>query len=105
MPKIYEIDGKDTEFYTIGELAVRLDRQRQTLRKWEQEGTIPQAQYRTKTGRRIYTKAQIDAIIQTVEKYELKQGLAIPEEFKKEVAEAFLEASKPAQPEPETQQA
>jgi hypothetical protein len=93
MPKIYEVNGQDTEFFTIGELADKLDRQRQTLRKWEREGTIPQAQYRSKTGRRLYTKQQIDAIIQTVDKYGLKQGQAIPADFKTEVFEAFKEAS------------
>lgn len=94
MPKIYTINGKDVELYTIGELADRLDRQRQTLRKWERDGIIPQALFRSKTNRRLYTKAQCDAIVSVVEKYDLKQGQAIPPEFREEVFKAFKEASK-----------
>jgi hypothetical protein len=106
MPKIYEVNGQDVEFFTSGELADALDRQRQTIRKWEKEGTIPQAQYRSKTGRRLYTKEQVTAILSTVEKYGLKQGTAIPAEFKKEVFEAFAAASTPEKDEElEVQQA
>lgn len=80
--------------FTIGELAQRLDRQRQTLRKWEKQGIIPQAIYRSGADRRLYTKNQIMAIVACVEKYQIKQGQPIPPEFKEEVAIAFEEASK-----------
>lgn len=93
MPKEYTIDGQDISFFTLGELAKKLDRQLQTLRKWEREGIIPEAQYRSKTGRRLYTEAQINAITETVDKYGLKQGQIIPVEFKEEVKDAFFAAS------------
>lgn len=92
--KIYVIEGKELEMFTIGELAQRLDRQRQTLRKWENNGIIPQATYRSGANRRLYTKNQIEAIVACVEKHQIKQGQPIPKEFKKEVKEAFEYATK-----------
>ena len=92
-PKTYIIDGKELEMFTMGELADRLDRQGQTLRKWEKQGIIPQAIYRSGSNRRLYTRNQIEAIVEVVEKYQIKQGQPIPHAFKEEVAEAFSEAS------------
>lgn len=93
MPKTYIINGVETELFTIGELADQLDRQRQTIRKWEREGIIPAATFRSKSGRRLYTRKQINAIVDTVNAFELKQGMAIPQEFKDKVKEAFAKAS------------
>lgn len=92
-PKVYTINNVDLEMFTIGELAQRLDRQRQTLRKWEKQGIIPQAIYRSGADRRLYTKNQIDAIVECVERFKIKQGQAIPHEFKVEVQIAFEEAT------------
>jgi DNA-binding transcriptional MerR regulator len=91
--KLYIINGKELEMFTIGELAKRLDRQLQTLRKWETLGVIPQATYRSGTNRRLYTKNQIESIVHLVKKYRIKQGQPIPQEFKDEVADAFREAT------------
>ena len=91
--KVYVIEGKELEMFTIGELAQRLDRQRQTLRKWENNGIIPQAIYRSGANRRLYTQNQIEAIVQCVLKHEIKQGQPISEEFKEEVKEAFDQAT------------
>jgi hypothetical protein len=91
--KEYTIKGKDIELYTIGELADRLDRQRQTLRKWEKQGIIPQATYRSGSNRRLYSLNQISAIVETVEQFQIKQGQPIPGEFKDIVTERFIEAT------------
>jgi DNA-binding transcriptional MerR regulator len=87
--KIYVIEGKELEMFTIGELAKRLDRQRQTLRKWENNGIIPQAIYRSGANRRLYTKNQIDAIVKCVNEHQIKQGQPIPLAFREDVKEAF----------------
>ena len=94
MPKTYMIGGEETELFTIGELADQLDRQRQTVRKWEREGIIPAASFRSKAGRRLYTREQVTAIVSAVDKWELKQGMAIPKEFVEEVHENFRNATK-----------
>jgi hypothetical protein len=60
--------GKDkkikTTMYEIGALASFLDRRSQTLRLWERQEVLPRALYRTKTGRRLYTEDQVNALIE-----------------------------------------
>jgi hypothetical protein len=87
------IGGVERTMYTSGDLAEALDRQRQTIRKWESLGIIPKTPFRSKTNRRLYTKEQIDAIVTCVEKYELKQGIKPPQEFVDEVYRKFKEAT------------
>lgn len=87
--KTYIVGGKQVKLYTIGELSRRLDRQHQTIRKWERDGIIPPAQFRSKTNRRLYTEAQINAIVKVVERYGLKQGSKIPDGFKEDVYMEF----------------
>ena len=87
--KVYTIKGVELEMFTNGYLAERLDRQAQTLRKWEKQGIIPQATYRNASNRRLYTTNQIEAIVQCVTKYGLQQGFPIPQEFKDEVKREF----------------
>lgn len=94
MPKTYLIHGKEVELYSIGELAEMLDRERQTIRKWERAGIIPAATFRTKSGRRLYTKEQVEAIVKAVEEFDVRQGVAIPQEFVQRVHEEFKKAEK-----------
>jgi hypothetical protein len=69
--KTYSIGGKDIELFTISQVAFFLNRKPVTIRKWEQEGTIPKATF-VKPGansdprgrRRLYSRAQIEALIQ-----------------------------------------
>ena len=91
--KVYKVNGKEVELFTIGELADRLDRQRQTIRKWERDGRIPKATFRSKSGQRLYTQAQIDAVVRVVDKYGIRQGVAMPPEFVEEVFAAFKDAT------------
>lgn len=92
-PKEYKVDGKVYELYTIGELCERLHREAQTIRKWERKGTIPEAQFRSKANRRLYTEEQINAIVETVRDYELRQGSPIPDEFVETVFRRFSDVS------------
>lgn len=91
--KTYIIGGVERPMYTSGDLAEALDRQRQTLRKWERMGTIPKTPFRSKTNRRLYTKEQIEAIVSTVEKHNLQQGVKPSQEFIDEVYTKFKEAT------------
>jgi hypothetical protein len=93
----YIINGQEVMLFKIGDLCDRLERQRQTVCKWEKSGIIPQAQFRSKTGRRLYTKEQIDAIVETVNDFNLRQGCLIPEGFREAVYRAFAEASNDVQ--------
>lgn len=40
-PKLYTINGKETPLYGLGALAHALDRQANTMRKWEERGYLP----------------------------------------------------------------
>ncbi len=67
-------NGKDMEFYTIGALAQALGRPVITIRQWIKSGYLPPSPYRLPTkknvkgedhkGRRLYSKAQIDSVVE-----------------------------------------
>lgn len=69
-PKKHKIvvEGVELEavMYTSGALAQALDRTSQAIRIWERAGTLPEALYRDDRDRRLYTEAQVVAIIETV---------------------------------------
>jgi hypothetical protein len=67
-PRVYTVAGKDVEFFTVGQLAMALNRQPVTIRKWEEHGVIPSAVFRipskSPNGKhRLYTRAQVEGII------------------------------------------
>jgi len=97
-PTFYTMNGVRIEFYTVGQLAKLLGRRPVTVRMWESRGRIPPATYRSpmpkgeqlpgkKTqGRRLYTRAQVELIIQAVDKFignDPRQRSAKWNEFKK----------------------
>jgi hypothetical protein len=81
----YKVGGKLREFYTIGELAKLLHRKSVTIRKWESNGWIPHANYRTPAprgvgvqggepkGRRLYSREQVIFLLTAVEVYRLNE--------------------------------
>lgn len=70
-------NGQPTEFFTIGAVSEALQRPLVTVRLWERKGYLPKATFRLpdKTtsdgrrvaGRRLYTRAQVDAIVKVAE--------------------------------------
>lgn len=81
-PYIKHASGKAIELFAIGALAAALNRPLVTIRLWTRQGRLPQALYRLPTrqvpvygpdgkvnghkeqkGRRLYTRAQIEAVI------------------------------------------
>lgn len=74
-PSVKTINGKDVEFFTIGQLAMALGIKPVTLRTWEQKGWVPFPPYRTRPpqwaglpnkkqqGRRLWTRAQVAGIV------------------------------------------
>lgn len=70
-PRVYKKDGKDTEFFTVGHLAMAMNRKPLTIRQWERRGIIPKSTFQRagRNGsqhgrRRLYTRAQIEGMIQ-----------------------------------------
>jgi|11BtaG_2_1085332.scaffolds.fasta_scaffold05988_3 hypothetical protein len=50
------------EFLSVGQTAAKLGIKVPTIRKWEREGYIPPALYRTKGGHRLYTRDQVSSL-------------------------------------------
>ena len=81
--KHYKVGGELREFYSIGQLAKLLNRKAVTIRKWESNGWIPHANYRTPApkgvgvqggepkGRRLYSREQVEFLLTAVETYSL----------------------------------
>lgn len=77
--KEYIINGEKQTFYTIGEVCKALGKRPVTLRMWESKGWIPKPSFRTpppvgiqipdkaQKGRRLYSQAQLDTLIDAVE--------------------------------------
>jgi len=70
-PRVYKKNGVDTEFFTVGHLALAMNRKPLTIRQWERKGIIPKSTYQRagRNGsqhgrRRLYTRAQIEGMIQ-----------------------------------------
>ena len=67
-PLCLTINGAKVEFFTIGMLALALERTPAALRRWEANGVLPKARYRTQASdplkqKRLYTRAQCEGII------------------------------------------
>ena len=77
------LNGVETEFFTIGHLGAAVGRRSGTIRSWEAAGKLPLSKYRTSlpngeqvpgkslAGRRLYTRAQIEAVIVAAHQYGL----------------------------------
>jgi hypothetical protein len=72
-PIIKTLGGKETEVFTIGALALALEKTIVTIRLWERKGYIPRAPYRLRSktlkgektgGNRVYTRALIETTIE-----------------------------------------
>jgi len=94
MAKEYIVGGKSIKMFTIGEVAKELGRSHLTVRKWERDGVLPPAEYRSESNRRLYTEAQVEAIKRMVEKHNVRKGVKIPEQFIYDVHDAFRDADK-----------
>lgn len=91
--KSYKIGNQIIPLYPIGVLAERLSeelgepRTTQTIRKWEENGVLPQSIFRDK-GRRLYADAQIETICRVAKECKIKQGCkATLEKFSNEIKE------------------
>jgi hypothetical protein len=72
-PIVKTLGGKETEVFTIGALALALEKTIVTVRLWERKGYIPRAPYRLRSktlggkktgGNRVYTRALIESAIE-----------------------------------------
>lgn len=78
-PRMFNINGTSTEFFTVGQLAAALHRSPVTIRKWERLGYIPIAAFRTpgqvrQKARRLYSRAQLEIIVRIAAEEGLMDG-------------------------------
>lgn len=71
------LNGEKVTMYSIGEIARRLGRDPQTIRKWERDGVIPVAMFRDVKNRRMYTQEQIEAIVKIAK----EEGILVCNDF------------------------
>ncbi|MDP3779300.1 MAG: MerR family transcriptional regulator [bacterium] len=58
-------------YYRISDIATQVDRSITALCRWEKEGMIPKAG-RDSRGWRVYTKNQVEEIVQLIKKIKIK---------------------------------
>lgn len=80
-PERWMLHGALVDFFTVGHLSVALGKQPVTIRSWEAKGWLPLTMYRTpkprkqqvpgkeSQGRRLYTREQVEVVIQAASKY------------------------------------
>jgi hypothetical protein len=102
-PRIYKVGGEDVEFFTVGALAMALNRRAPTIRRWESEGIIPKASF-NKPGvdgdqrgrRRLYTRAQVEGMVKIAEEEGILHNTyaaIAPTKFTERVIQLFRELS------------
>jgi hypothetical protein len=99
-PRIYQVNGEDVEFFTVGQLGKALGgRKPVTMRKWERTGLIPKATFTKPSDdprgkRRLYTRAQIEGMVQIATEEGMLNPFAKPikdTNFKARVVALFKE--------------
>lgn len=82
--KIFRINGENVELFSVGELARAIHRRPVTVREWERRGWIPKSNYRTPAprreqlpgrpvkGRRLYTRQQVEFLVNAVSLFSLE---------------------------------
>lgn len=94
-PRVLTVGGVPTEFFHIGALADALGRSTSTIRRWIDEGTLPDAKYRSrstneKKRKRLWKREQIEIILRLAHRHGLMntktlhtQG--IPAQFREDI--------------------
>jgi len=95
MSKEYKIGDKNLELYLVGELSLSLGKSPITIRRWESLGILPPAKFRDKSGKRLYTKYQIDKLKILVASVKIKQGVYFMKtKFKEEAKKIWVNEPK-----------
>lgn len=88
---VYEFpDGTKLQLFPVGELAYRLGRKTQAIRKWEIAGWLPKTPFSDSRGCRLYSEEMIRAIVRCAEKENIVPGRSMTKtKFAKLVKEEF----------------
>jgi hypothetical protein len=98
-PRSYKVAGVDTEFFTVGHMALAVNRTPRTIRYWEREKILPPATFRApkpnkgalkQVGDRLYSRAQIEAVVIIAKAEGILDGKAPKPSFTAKVRQAWL---------------
>ena len=98
-PRSYKVQGVDTIFYTVGDLAVAVNRTARTIRHWERIGVIPPATFRSprphksplkEAGDRLYSHAQVLVVIAAAEATGVLNGKAPTPAFTAQIIKGWV---------------
>lgn len=96
--KLYNISGHKVRLYPIRKLCQCLEfagvnRSIQTIRLWERQGILPPTPFQTDYGR-VYSREQIEAIVDVCKSCNIQQGVALNNSnFKTKLTDAFTKAT------------
>lgn len=102
-PRTYPVKGVKTEFFTVGHLALAVNRTARTVRYWERNGILPPATFRApkpqkgavkQVGDRLYSRAQIEAVVAVATAEGVLGGKAPTPVFTAQVRRAWLALQK-----------
>lgn len=98
-PRSYKVGGIPTEFFTVGHMALAVNRTSRTVRYWERHGILPPATFRApkpqkgalkQVGDRLYSRAQIEAVVAVAKEEGVLGGKAPKASFTTKVRKAWL---------------
>ena len=96
-PRVYRVNGKDTQLFAIGALAKALGRQVVTVRSWERRGWLPAPVLRSPgegaMQHRLYSRAFIEGVVRiATEENLMKPGTIVKTtDFPRRVRALFQE--------------
>lgn len=73
-------NGKEIRLVTVFTLGVAINRDRQTIKRWEKQGILPKAPFSTKRGKmnvRLYPEYFVTALQKIVRELGLARGVAL----------------------------
>jgi hypothetical protein len=98
-PRMYMVNGVKTEFFTIGHVALAMNREARTIRMWERKAWIPPATFRTATpkrskikeaGDRLWSRSQVETMVRIAQEEGVLDGKPPSRAFTAKLVKAFL---------------
>jgi hypothetical protein len=98
-PIIKSVKGVETELFTLGALALALEKSLVTIRLWEKKGYIPGAPYRLRSkslngkkvsGNRVYTRKLIEIAVEEFAKRRLLGSARVEWRNNSDLTEAII---------------
>jgi hypothetical protein len=98
-PVIKTVKGVETELFTLGALALALEKSLVTIRLWEKKGYIPGAPYRLRSkslngkkvsGNRVYTRKLIEIAVEEFAKRRLLGSARVEWRNNSDLTEAII---------------